>query len=335
MIDPKNLRSINTNRSNREEMMDWRHSIENECDLCQGTDFIDDEKTGETICTTCGYVVSTRNIDQGKDWRAFTMEDERSKARTGLPISPLIPDKGLTTRVGRLRRGSPEQIAKANRLQKVNQRNRGSNIERNLRRAFDMMDIICATIGINNNARERSAIVYRKAVERKLSRGRPMDALICACLFTGCKNNETPKPLEEFSRFADERQVKNCIALLVDEMKLNITASYPKEFVQEIAEKGCITNNARMNAFKILDRLELIGISMLRDPRGLAAAALYIGCKASKTETDRIQTQRDMAVYAGLTEVTVRNRIQDIKSVLIIKMPEDPLDTLQEETITV
>jgi transcription initiation factor TFIIB len=182
-------------------------------------------------------------------------------------------------------------------------------------------------MGINDNAKHRSAIIYRKAVEGKLSRGRPMDALICACLFSGCKDNETPKPLEVFFRYADERQIKNCIGLLVDEMSMNIIASEPKDFVEEISEKGCISNVARIKAYRILEKLKDLGLPPSRDPRGLAAAALYIGCKASDNPSDRTQTQRDLAVYAGLTEVTVRNRIRDIKTVLIIKMPETVEDT--------
>ena len=62
---------------------------------------------------------------------------------------------------------------------------------------------------------------------------------------------------------------------------------------------------------------------------GFAAAALYIGCKASQEGVDAIQTQRDLANYAGLTEVTVRNRIRDIRRIIIIKMP----DAIEEEPI--
>jgi len=314
-------------QENHQEAVAWRYAIDGVCQECSSEDFIDDPRTGDTICTQCGSVVADRNIDQGKEWRSFSYDEEKSKARTGLPTSPLIYDKGLSTRIGRLNRGTPTQIESAARLQKTNQRNRGSNIERNLRKAFDTMSIICATIGINDNAKNRSAIIYRKAVESKLSRGRPMDALICACLFTGCKENESPKPLESFGRFGDDRQIKNCIALLVDQMKKKIIASAPKDFVEEIAEKGCITISARSKSYKILEKLSDIGMPASRDPRGLAAAALYIGCKASGSRSDRTQTQRDLAVYAGLTEVTVRNRIRDIKTVLIIKMP----DALEEQ----
>jgi transcription initiation factor TFIIB len=53
-----------------------------------------------------------------------------------------------------------------------------------------------------------------------------------------------------------------------------------------------------------------------RDPRGLAAAAIYI---ASILMDHRV-TQRDIAIAAGVTEVTVRNRYKELVAKLGITM---------------
>ena len=106
----------------------WNQSIR--CLECGDKDFIDDGRTGDTICTGCGCVVAEGNIDMRREWRAFTAQEERSKARTGPPTSILIPDKGLSTVIGHLKSGTPEQFNMAKRLRFSNSRNRGSNIER-------------------------------------------------------------------------------------------------------------------------------------------------------------------------------------------------------------
>jgi transcription initiation factor TFIIB len=305
-------------------MMEWRANLEpgeEACPDCGSESLMDDGCTGDTVCRDCGLVLSHRNIDPGKEWRAFTAEEESSRARTGLPVSRLLYDKGLPTRIGYLRGGTPAQKEKSRRLYKTNSRSRGDNVERNLRTAFDKIKMICGKLGIGDPARERSSLLYRKAVEKKLSRGRPMKSLVCAALFVGCKKNGTPRALEDFYRYCDERQLKNCLRLVVEEMGININASKPMEFVEEIAEKGCITQSARLKAYRVLNKLDELGTPPSRDPRGFAAAALYIGCKASESEVDKLQTQRDLATYAGLTEVTVRGRIGDIRKILIIKMP--------------
>jgi transcription initiation factor TFIIB len=41
---------------------------------------------------------------------------------------------------------------------------------------------------------------------------------------------------------------------------------------------------------------------------GLAASILYIACK----ETGEVKTQKVMANAAGVTEVTIRNRVRDL-----------------------
>lgn len=304
----------------RQEATDWNSYTAQECLDCGCKDFIEDARTGDIICSGCGCVKSEKLIDHGKEWRSFTALEEKRRARTGLPVTEMIYDKGLPTRIGRLRRGSPGQIEMAERLRRTNLRNVGNNIERNLKKAFAIMKIICEKMKIGDNAKKEGVKLYRRAVENKLSRGRPMDALICACLFYASKKDEKPRPLGDFFHFADERQIKNCITLLVEELGIKLIPSSPKDFINQFADKGVISEVARLKAYKILNALETIGALPSKDPRGFAAASLYIGCRA--TPEDKRQTQRDLAVYADVTEVTVRKRIKYIRNKLILIMPK-------------
>ena len=47
---------------------------------------------------------------------------------------------------------------------------------------------------------------------------------------------------------------------------------------------------------------------------GLAASALYLACTLFPLE-DHSVTQKDLAEAAGVTEVTIRNRIKGLKQV--------------------
>jgi len=53
-----------------------------------------------------------------------------------------------------------------------------------------------------------------------------------------------------------------------------------------------------------------------RDPRGLAAAAIYIASIMS----DHRVTQRDISRVSGVTEVTIRNRYKELVSRLELTM---------------
>ncbi len=51
-----------------------------------------------------------------------------------------------------------------------------------------------------------------------------------------------------------------------------------------------------------------------KDPRGMAAAALYLACKINDVKA----TQKDIAYAAGTTEVTLRNRLRDLERVACV-----------------
>ena len=51
------------------------------------------------------------------------------------------------------------------------------------------------------------------------------------------------------------------------------------------------------------------GTTAGKDPNGLAAAAVYLSC----IQHNESVTQRTVGVAANVTEVTIRNRIKDLK----------------------
>lgn len=56
-----------------------------ECKNCGSTDIVADENRGELICEKCGYVLETRLIDEGPEWRAFNSEERDKRSRVGSP----------------------------------------------------------------------------------------------------------------------------------------------------------------------------------------------------------------------------------------------------------
>jgi transcription initiation factor TFIIB len=70
-----------------------------------------------------------------------------------------------------------------------------------------------------------------------------------------------------------------------------------------------------MNDLTATTENEILLLSAGKDPMGLAAAVLYMSCL--KTGEDTTQTQ--MAHAAGVTDVTIRNRLRDLKIKLKLK----------------
>ncbi|MCJ7573369.1 transcription initiation factor IIB, partial [Candidatus Bathyarchaeota archaeon] len=44
------------------------------CSECGSSSLLRDYDTGELVCQSCGYVISSTLIDTGPEWRAFDQE---------------------------------------------------------------------------------------------------------------------------------------------------------------------------------------------------------------------------------------------------------------------
>ncbi|MFX1473515.1 MAG: transcription initiation factor IIB family protein, partial [Promethearchaeota archaeon] len=149
------------------------------CLGCGGTSFTKDYARAERICTSCGLVVSERSADRGPEWRAFTAEERDARARTGAPMRLSIADKGLSTTIDWRNKDASGRALKSNtraaiyRLRKWHIRTRvHSSQHRNLGIAMSEMERLSSQLGIPREARETAALIYRKALAKKLVRGR-------------------------------------------------------------------------------------------------------------------------------------------------------------------
>jgi transcription initiation factor TFIIB len=84
---------------------------------------------------------------------------------------------------------------------------------------------------------------------------------------------------------------------------------HPMKFVPRIAEELDIDRETDRLSIDLLHRAKEEKILVGKDPRGMAAAALYLACKI----TDEQATQKDIAHATGTTEVTLRNRLKDLE----------------------
>src|SRR5438034_639383 len=130
-------------------------------------------------------VLDDQMIDQGPEWRAFDVEQGEKRARTGAPMTYTIHDKGLSTTIGWKNKDSygksipTRNRAQLYRLRKWQRRIRVSNAtERNLAFALSELDRMASGMGLPRNVRETAAMVYRKAVNKNLIRGRSIEGVV-------------------------------------------------------------------------------------------------------------------------------------------------------------
>jgi transcription initiation factor TFIIB len=282
------------------------------CPECGGSEFVTDMETGEIACSQCGIVLQEGILDQKPEWRAFTPEETRTKARTGPPTSLKRFDKGLSTTFQPYKdtygRALPmRERLKMMRLRKWNIRSRvHSSAERNLSQAMNELTRLSDKLHIPANVEENAALIYRKALDKGLIRGRSIKSIAAASLYAACRLTRTPRSLKEVAKASTRRrkEISRCYRLLQRELEIKMPFDEPIKYVPKIASFAGLNQKTQNIAIQILQKAKKIKADIGKGPAGIAAAALYI---ASIMDGKKV-TQKLLAQAADVTEVTVRNR---------------------------
>ncbi len=281
---------------------------------------ISDETTGELCCGKCGFVITDKISDTGAEWRSFS-NDESNRARTGAGTSLTIHDMGLSTIIGKANKDSTGKPLSSGvkssieRLRTWDSRSQAnSSSERNLRQALNEMDKLKDKLALTNAVIEKAAYIYRKAMERKLVRGRSIQGLVAACIYASCRNTETPRTLDDVAKGINIRrkEVARGYRLIFRELELKMPVVDPVKGVSRIASIAELSEKCKRKAIQILNQAKKMGIVSGKDPMGIAAAALYLAC-ISIGET---KSQKDISIASGVTEVTIRNRCAGLRKML-------------------
>lgn len=301
--------------------------LADKCPECASKNLVHDYDSGETICGACGLVLYEQMLDKGPEWRAFTQEEKASRSRVGRPTSYSVHDKGLSTTISQVDRDAfGRKLPLATRLQmwrlrKWQIRSRvHSSIDRNLAQAMAELDRLTGKVYISPPIKEKAAVLYRKALDKGLVRGRSINAIAAAALYAACRGSGTPRTLREIAEasLVDKKDVARCYRLLLRELDVHMPVADPLTYLSKIAEKNGVSGKTQGAAIAILREARRKRASAGKDPMGLAAAALYIAC----IQHNERKTQKDIAEAAGVTEVTIRNRYKALKKQLNLELPD-------------
>jgi transcription initiation factor TFIIB len=182
------------------------------------------------------------------------------------------------------------------------------------------LDRLSDKVYIPQPIKEKAAVIYRKALDKGLVRGRSIAAIAAASLYAACRRSGTARTLREISEasLVDKKDVARCYRLLLRELELKMPIADPLTYVSKIAERTGISGKTQGQAIQILRAAKVSRAASGKDPMGLAAAALYIAC----LQNNEKKTQKDIAEAAGVTEVTVRNRYKTLKKQLKLEIPD-------------
>ena len=286
------------------------------CPECDGP-VLADEAHGETVCEHCGLVVDEDEVDRGPEWRAFDSTERDSKSRVGAPTTKLMHDEGLSSHIGWQdkdaygRALSSRQRRRVQRMRTWDERFRTrDHSERNLKQALSEIERMGSALGLGKSVRETASVIYRRALDEGLLPGRSIEAIASAAVYAAARQAGTPRSIDEVVNVSriGEMEFKRAYRYVVRELNLEIAPADPESYVGRFASDLDLTDETERRARELLRTGMEQEVHIGKNPVGLAAAAVY----AAALLTNESLTQSAVSEVADVSEVTIRNRYQEL-----------------------
>jgi transcription initiation factor TFIIB len=308
-------------RAHEERETEHEETTESEtvCPECDG-DLVTDAERGETVCSECGLVVEDEEIDRGPEWRAFDSAERDEKSRVGAPTTKMMHDEGLSTNIGWQDKDAygkslnTRQRQKMQRLRTWNERFRTRDAkERNLKQALGEIERMASALGLPEEVRETASVIYRRALDEDLLPGRSIEGVATGALYAAARQMRTPRSIDEVAKVSriDAMEFKRTYRYIVRELGLEVQPADPTSYLPRFTSELDLPDEVERRARELLDNAGEQGVTSGKSPVGLAAAAIY----AASLLTNQKVTQSEVSAVTDVSEVTIRNRYQELLEV--------------------
>ncbi|MCO8242987.1 transcription initiation factor IIB family protein [Haladaptatus sp. AB643] len=285
-----------------------------ECPECDGKLA---SEGGEIACEDCGLVVNEYWIDHAAE-RSYSHDDETNTKRTGPLLTQTRHDRGLSTEIGIGRDGKGKSLSLQKRLhlgrlrREHNRARWRSTAERNLGTACTEIARLTSALELPRSIREESCVLFRRAQDANLVRGRSIESIAAASVYVACRQNDHTLTVTDFAAVAQcpERKVTNGYRILNSELGVAIRPRLPAEFLPRFASELAVPTYVERRAHNIAKHATDAELVVGCNPAGVAAGCLAI----ASNDLDVTIRQIDLADVADVSAYTVRvqrNRIRD------------------------
>jgi transcription initiation factor TFIIB len=281
-----------------------------------------DPVAGEVVCIDCGTVVSDILMEKRQEWGTYANNDLIPRHGASIPTLAIY-DQGLSTKIGRGNTDHSGRVIDDPSMKSVLERIRTWDLRTQTRGpksssrkdAFGQLDRLRVKLALPDSVVEKAAYIYRKVQhkKKKTRMSRTRAAATAACVYIGCREASIPRTFTEIAEASNvkRREMWDAYQTIVLDLDLRVPSVDPIGCLVKLANKTGVSEKTKRLGVDYMRKVILINAAGGKDPMGLAATVLYI---ASQSHGDRSKSQKYFADIAGVSEVTIRNRIQEFRT---------------------
>ena len=254
------------------------------CPECDNEQIIS-EGDGIMSCGSCSLV-----FDSGPQWMKYKPSNRTKKQEKTVNVS---------TNAGTVLKWQTEVRTNV-------------SLGKNILLASEEINRISELLKFDNKIIESGLEIFSSSSKKGIVRGRSTLKVAAASVFTACRMNNLPITLDEIANICslNRNELSKLHRLIKRKLKLKINISSSINFLPKFTKKLALPKNVETEAKEIIRFVEESEYRQGISPIALLGASIYLACKKTKVR----RSQLEIAKTLGTSEVTLRNRAKEIKS---------------------
>lgn len=247
------------------------------------------------VCSACGRVFDEDNISTDSEQRFFSVDDLYRESRLIKSLGdqhPLLADY---------------------------QPYSGSNVTEDYRsrRVLEAKSLIkkfSSAFNLHPEIEKKALHLLLDFNQKRNLKAKELNTYVLVAIFVASRLMSHPVPLDYMLRSASvaKKNFSKALKDFTSTLKIKLQPVRPRDYVRYIAEKLKLSFHCIKIAEELAKNIEAKQSVTGRDPLSVAAACTYI----STEYTGETRSQKDFARVVYCTEITLRNRIREIREVL-------------------
>jgi transcription initiation factor TFIIB len=181
-------------------------------------------------------------------------------------------------------------------------------------RISDNINVLGSRLHLTEEIIHATEYIYSRAKEVGLLRGRDTYVVLAAAAYIACKQIGAAKTMTDFTSILHigRKEMARNYRLIISKLSLTIPTNDPFILLDQITNKCKVGEQTRRQANILMNYSLRNDFHLGKNPMSIAGSVLYIACE---TASDH-RSQKVIAQAAGITSVTLANRVKDLKNLL-------------------
>lgn len=282
---------------------------------------VEEFSSGDTVCGSCGLVLSARVVDTRSEWRTFSNDDQNGDdpSRVGDAANPLLNGSQLATNI------SYTDGAKSRELNRAQNKSGTDKSNKSLMQAYKLIGQWCDRWLLPHTVSDTAKHMYKMTDDSKLFKGKALDTIVAGCLFLACRQAQQGRSFRELHELTgvSKKEIGRIFKLLdtffnkqnksgtvvttggmvmVGDAYKSKEATSPPELCARYCNALGLDNRVQMLAQRLAEEMVRHGCLAGRSPLSACAACIYM----ISYLVDQPLTAKEIAPVAGVSDGTIR-----------------------------